>query len=384
MQKNAPSSLLRRRPLAGALAGLVVAAPLLIPAVASAAPALPAAAGSTADGGQRAVEQPGIEVFAADGTTPLGDTPVHSGDTIVVRGHGFDPEANTDGLPLPVLPGTPHGVFVAFGAFAPEWRPSQGAPADSRAGQVRSATAWVMSQEALGEVPDAPFNLRRTIRQQWVEMAPDGTFTAHITVTAPSSTPDGARYGIYTYAAADAVNAAEELFVPVAYDPSPGPNTPVAPPQDLVWGFAPGFTDTVKGPLAGAAGGSDGASVLGDGRWTFRSAGDDIDPATGLGTARYQGTVVLSTKFHLLEIALADPWIEFTEDGTWLSAETSTGDMVGTDSMQRVRLARLDLPADAERDAADGVTGTFAFPLGQPDVLLPYSGQPIAPLDVTF
>ena len=281
--------------------------------------------------------------------------------------------------------GQPVGVvFVAFGAFAPDWRPSQDAPAESRSGQTRSATAWAMSPSALAQVPDVPFDLRRTIRQQWVPLADDGTFTARIVITPPASVPEGARYGVYSYAGAGAVNAAEELYVPVTFDPAPGPNTPVPPAQDLVWGFAPGFDGMVTDTLQGAAGGSDGASVRPDGRWTFRSAGDDIDPATGLGTARYEGTVVLSTKFHLLEIAVADPWIEFTPDGTWLSAETSTGDMVGTDSMRRVRLARLDLPADAARDSAQGVTGTFTLPLGQPDVLLPYSGQQIAPLDFTY
>lgn len=326
-----------------------------------------------------------LEVFAADGVTPIGDTPVQSGDTIVVTGSGFEPNANTEGMPLPVLPGTPHGTFVTFGAFDPDWRPSHDAPADSRDGQRRSAAAWVMSDDALGQVPDVPFDLRRTIRQQWVPLADDGTFTARITVTPPEGTPADARYGVYSYAAAGAVNADEENFVPVAFDPAPGPNTPVPPSQDLVWGFAPGFDGVVTDTLQGASGGSDGASVRDDGRWTFRSAGGDIDPATGLGTARYEGTVVLSTKFHLLEIAVANPWIEFTDDGTWLSAETSTGDMVGTDSMTRVRLARLDVAAaDGARDSAAGVTGTFSFPLGQPDVLLPYSGREIAPLDFTY
>ncbi|QDQ99357.1 hypothetical protein FO059_13425 [Tomitella fengzijianii] len=365
----------------GALAGLALAlSPALVPATVGAAPTGSVAA----DARPPSTEIPRIEVFAADGATPLADTPVRSGDTIVVKGHGFDPLANTDGLPLPVLPGTPHGVFVAFGAFAPQWRPSQGAPSESRDGQDRSATAWVMTDEALGAVPDVPFDLRRTIRQQWVPMDDDGTFTARLTVAPPAAAPDGARYGVYSYAAAGAVNAEEELFVPVRFDPAPGPNTPVPPEPDLVWGFAPGFDGLVTDTLMGAAGGDDGAAVRDDGRWTFRSAGVDIDPATGLGTARYEGTVVLSTKFHLLEIAVSDPWIEFTPDGTWLTAETSTGAMVGTDSMSRVRLARLDLPADADRRSASGVTGTFIVPMGQPDVLLPYSGQPIAPLDFTY
>src|SRR5699024_6096315 len=192
------------RTVAVAVTGLAVAlAPALVPVAAGAQPAPPAPFDSVAPPQQdRPAEQPVLEVFAADGTTPLGDTPVQPGDTIVVKGHGFDPHANTQGMPLPVLPGTPHGVFIAFGAFAPQWRPSQNAPSESRDGQDRSATAWAMTDDALHAVPDVPFDLRRTIRQQWVPMTDDGAFTARITVTPPETVPEDARFGVYSYAAA--------------------------------------------------------------------------------------------------------------------------------------------------------------------------------------
>lgn len=347
--------------------------------------ALALGAAPLASAGPTAVEAPAaIEVFAADGVTPLGATTVHEGDQIVVRGTGFDPKANTDGLPVPVPPGVPHGTFVAFGAFAPEWRPSQDAPAQARVGQQRSATAWVMSEDALNRVPNAPFDFRRTIRQQWVPLADDGSFTATLTVTKPAVTAPDAAYGVYTYAAADAVNAAEELFVPVNFDPAPGPNAPKPAAEDLVWGFAPGYTSTVKSTLQGGVAGEDGASVRKDGQLTYALDGADIDPATGLGTVRYTGAVVSFTRFHLAEIALANPWIEFTADGTFLTAETSTGSTVGTDDLARVRLARLDLAADPSRTAFTGVTGAFTLPLSQPTALLPYSGQQIAPLSFSY
>ena len=322
-----------------------------------------------------------IEVLAADGVTPLGDTAVHQGDRIVVRGTGFDPDANTSGLPVPVPPGVPHGTFVTFGAFAPDWRPSEDAPADARVGQQRSATAWVMSEDALNRVPDVPFDFRRTIRQQWVPLADDGSFTATLTVTKPAKTAPDAVYGVYTYAAADAVNAAEELSVPVNFDPAPGPNAPVPPQKDLVWGVAPGYADLVRTTLQGSITGSDGASVLGDGRLTFELDGADVDPATGLGTVRYRGTVVSFTRFHLAEIALTNPWIEFTDQGTFLTAETSDGNMVGDDSMHRIRFAQLDTPARAGGGEFAGIPARFAAPLA-PSILLPYSGQQAAP--VTF
>lgn len=322
---------------------------------------------------------PRIEVFAGDGATPLGDTAVHEGDRIVVRGTGFDPNANTGGLPVPVPPGVPHGTFVAFGAFAPQWRPSEDAPAEARVGQQRSATAWVMSEDALNRVPDAPFDFRRTIRQQWVPLAGDGSFTATLTVKKPAKAAAGAAYGVYTYAAADAVNAPEELAVPVNFDPAPGPNAPVPPAQDLLWAFAPGYTDLVKNTTQGSVVGSDGATVRGDGRLAFELDSADVDPATGLGTVRYRGTVVSFTRFHLAEIALTDPWVEFTPEGTFLTAQTSDGNMVGTDATSRVRFAQLDTRAGG-REFTD-VPARFSVPLA-PSILLPYSGQQAAP--VTF
>ncbi|MGW0016716.1 HtaA domain-containing protein [Rhodococcus sp. NPDC003382] len=337
---------------------------------------LPAAAPASAQ-----PETPAIEVFAADGVTPLGDLPVHEGDTVVVRGTGFDPEANrTGGLPVPVPPGVPHGTFVSFGGFSKHWRPSEGAPTANRA-TVRSTNAWVLSERALNQVPNVPFDMRRTVRQQWVPLSDDGSFTATLTIDAPATVPADAVYGIYTYGAADAVNAEQELSAPVNFDPSPGPNAPVPASQDLLWGFAPGYTDLVTDTTQGSVVGKNGATVNPDGTLAFELAEAQIDPDTGLGRIEYRGTVVSFTRFHLLEIALADPWIEFTEDGTYLTAESSTGDQVGTDSMSRITVARLDAAADASRTEWDGVPARFSVPL-QPSVLLPYSGGQAAP--VTF
>lgn len=373
---------------ARAVASSLVAALALAVTGAAAAPsvaALPAIAPGSLDTPAPApTAEHSITVFGADGATPLGQTPVHEGDVVVVKGSGFDPSANTNGLPLPVPPGVPHGTFVTFGAFAPEWKPSVDAPAEARVGQQRSATAWVMSENALNRVPDFPFDLRRTIRQQWVPLADDGSFTATLTVKRPSTTAPGAQYGIYTYAAAGAVNAAEEFFVPVNFDPTPGPNAPKPVVEDLVWGVAPGYTDLVTDTLQGGVTGTDGAGVRPDGQLTFESDGADIDPATGHGVVRYSGTVVSFTRFHLAEIALRDPWIEFTPEGTFLSAETSTGNTVGTDHMSRTRLADLDLGADGSRSSFGAVTGRFLLPLDQPSVLLPYSGQQIAPVDFSY
>ncbi|MEV0248848.1 HtaA domain-containing protein [Nocardia sp. NPDC050712] len=322
-----------------------------------------------------------IELFAADGTTALGDTVLHPGDRIVVRGRGFDPAANTGGLPVPVPPGVPHGTFVTFGAFAPDWRPSAGAPTTSRAA-TRAEVQWVLSESALNQVPRAPFDLQRTIRNQWVPLAADGTFSTTIEVTQPTKIPADAGYGVYTYAAAEAVNPAQELAVPVRFDPTPGPNTPKTPPADLTWAVAPGFSSTITGPLQGSVTGADGAATR-DSALTFALDDADIDPRTGRGVLRYRGTILAFTRFHLGEIALADPWIEFTEHGTWLTAETSTSDTVGTDSLRRIRIAELDaVPNPGQTEWAD-VQATFE-PVLAPTSLQLYAGRATAPLSFRY
>ncbi|WP_280212348.1 HtaA domain-containing protein [Nocardia cyriacigeorgica] len=320
---------------------------------------------------------PAIELFTADGRTPLADTPVHVGDTIVVKGRGFDPEANTSGLPVPVPPGVPHGTFVTFGAFAPQWRPSEGAPTSARAAQ-RSAVQWVLSRSALDRVPSAPFDFQRTIRHQWVELEPDGEFTAALQVRLPEQIPAGARFGVYTYGAAEAINPAQELAAPVVFDPAPGPNAPAPPPQDLRWALAPNFESTVTDTLQGTLAGSGGAGVHDDGSLGFTFDSAELD-AAGYGTLRYRGTVVAATRFHLGEIAIANPWIEFTPEGTWLTAETSTSDTVGADSLARTRLARL------ETGPAPGATQWTAVPARfeptlRPASLLPYANTQAAPV----
>ena len=63
----------------------------------------------------------------------------------------------------------------------------------------------------------------------------------------------------------------------------------------------------------------------------------------GRGQLRYAGTVVASTKFHLLEIAMADPIIRLDGTRAVLSMRTSTTDMNGDDALRRVDIADLTL-----------------------------------------
>ncbi len=159
--------------------------------------------------------EPAIEVLAADGVTPLGDTAVSPGDTIVVRGTGFDPAANVGGRGVPIPATLPQGTYVVFGSFAERWQPSTGAAAGTR--KVASQ-AWVLAEGVLDQVPA---QYQAAVRAQWTPLAEDGTFEARLVVRNPEAL-DGGRPGVYTYGAGGVSNAAQELFAPVAYD-APAP-----------------------------------------------------------------------------------------------------------------------------------------------------------------
>ncbi|WP_435738273.1 HtaA domain-containing protein [Cellulosimicrobium sp. PMB13] len=171
------------------------------------------------------VWEPAVEVFAADGTTPLGDTEVSVGDTIVVKGSGFDPAGNVGGRGMPIPSHLPQGTYVVFGSFAETWRPSEGAKASAR---TVGSQSWALAESVLDQVPP---QFQGAIRAAWTEVAEDGTFEARLVVKNPAAL-DGGRYGVYTYPASGVVNADQELYVPVAYD-APQPLT-VSPSSTTV------------------------------------------------------------------------------------------------------------------------------------------------------
>lgn len=181
------------------------------------------------------VFSPELAVFAADGVTPLAG-PVAEGTKVVVKGSGFDPAANVapEGSRPPIAAGNPAGVYVVFGKFADTWRPSENAPSSAR---VVGDQLWAMSQAALDAVPAA---YKGTILGQWVEITPEGGFTAELTVQkkvasgAEVQWPEAGNFGVYTYAAGGTKNAAQELYAPIAVgDPVAKPVLTVKPADGL-------------------------------------------------------------------------------------------------------------------------------------------------------
>ncbi|MFD5224701.1 HtaA domain-containing protein [Microbacterium sp. NPDC058342] len=180
--------------------------------------------------------KPAVEVFLADGTTPAAGTPVYDGDTLVVKGSGFDPEANVGGRGIPIPANLPQGDYVVFGSFGADWRPSAGAPSSAR--QV-GAQLWALTAETLEQIP-APF--RETVRDQWTELHEDGTFTATLTVAAPKSEVEGGAFGIYTYAAGGMKNAEQETASRIDYRGA----RPTQPVEDPALEVRTGSGSTVR------------------------------------------------------------------------------------------------------------------------------------------
>jgi hypothetical protein len=122
-----------------------------------------------------------------------------AGETITVTGTGFTTTGNVGTRPPKA--GQPAGVYVVFGKFAADWRPSAGAESSAR----------TIVQQFWAQ-PGTPLPAEGS-----VQMQADGSFTIEIFVT-PQSVPEGSTLGIATYAGSGSVNSGEELLVPLSFD----------------------------------------------------------------------------------------------------------------------------------------------------------------------
>ncbi|WP_418275578.1 HtaA domain-containing protein [Isoptericola jiangsuensis] len=147
---------------------------------------------------------PAVQVSRTSGFDPAATS------ALTVDGSGFDPAANlnTGGRP-PVAKDQPAGVYVVFGKFASDWRPSAGAASSAR---TVVSQKWAIPEPSYSQVKAAFPN----VADQLVLMNDDGTFTAELEVRTEDSV-DGV-YGVYTYAAGGAAaNAAQELATAVTF-----------------------------------------------------------------------------------------------------------------------------------------------------------------------
>lgn len=160
---------------------------------------------------QEKVWAPSIGVFLEDGVTPVGESTVYRGDTLVIKGAGFDPEANVGGRGMPIPNNLPQGSYVVFGNFLEAWQPSAGAPSSAR---KAGPQGWVLTENTVNAIP-APYDA--AVKKQWVPLAADGAFVATLKLSATPAALEGGRLGIYSYGAGGVNNAAQELYVPINY-----------------------------------------------------------------------------------------------------------------------------------------------------------------------
>lgn len=296
-------------------------------------------------------ENPQIYVTLEDGSPVT--APVHRGDVLLVHGSGFDPNANRGGFPLPVPAGVPNGVYVLYSGFPDHWKPSEGADPATRL-HPHDRMAWVMPPKTLDYVPGTVTNMQRSLARVAQPMDGDGNFVARIVVDPPENTP-GDNFGVYTYAAAGSVNAAEELYVPIPFSPEPGPNTPPASSPDLVFEVA--TLEKAFDALGGGVKAKQGATALDDGRLAFSYDGEEAvtDGSLVYSRAKYRGVANMTARFGLVDIVVKDPWMEFhragygsyDQDVAVITALVSRSYDVGPDELVRVPIAVVNPLEDA-------------------------------------
>lgn len=174
------------------------AAALALAAVATACPPLdPGTPTTTSTTTTTVPATPAIVVSATSGVDP-------AGETLTVTGTGFDPAAHVG--TRPPLAGQPSGVYVTFGKFASDWKPSEGAPSSAR--KILSQV-WVLPQasyDALGGAGTPGLALLHA----------DGSFSVEVDA-APSDVSTNNAYGVAVYPGSGAVNPAQELLVPATF-----------------------------------------------------------------------------------------------------------------------------------------------------------------------
>ncbi|GAA4846553.1 hypothetical protein GCM10023221_26480 [Luteimicrobium xylanilyticum] len=202
-----------------------------------------------------------------------------SGETeVTVKGTGFDPSAAT--ASRPPLAGKPAGVYVAFGKFAEDWKPSAGAASSTR---PTADVKWAVSADDIDTVGGPSKGA--------IELSADGSFSATFTVSKDAADAaatakgltDG-RYGIYTYPGGGAAQAGYETFTPLTFTGDGDVPVDVTVPE--TGGENPGGGEQPGDP--------------GEFSWTVLGAG-----AVDLGTAT-AGTDVFTATGALRQVKVTD------------------------------------------------------------------------------
>ena len=137
---------------------------------------------------------------------------------IVVTGTGFQDDEVV--ATRPPLAGNSPGIYVIFGKFADEWKPSEGAASSAR--KVISQF-WAVEEGNLEDIGGPA--------RGGIILSPEGDFTATFTVSkalAEEKAGDAVgNLGIYTYAGGGAKHAPWETYQPISFG-EPAAAAPVA------------------------------------------------------------------------------------------------------------------------------------------------------------
>ncbi len=126
-----------------------------------------------------------------------------AGETITITGTGFSTTGNLG--TRPPLFNAPAGVYVVFGSFGENWRPSQG-------GSQRQVITqrWALIPSSFSAIAGLAGS-----SAELVQLDADGNFSVDVTVSQVDGTYE--TLAIATYAGSGAVNAGEEFLIPLEF-----------------------------------------------------------------------------------------------------------------------------------------------------------------------
>ncbi len=273
------------------------------------------------------------------------------GATITITGTGYDTAyANTHG-------GGKAGVYLQIGWLDSTWRPSQGAPTSTR---NQAFQRWVKENPTAG------------LYHQWTETsATRADFTITTTITKAqldAIARDGATLAVFTIGAGGAVQAENELAVPISFATPPGipggtpggggapgageTETPAMGAGSLTWGVKAGWRAYVIGPIAAGSIVTTGVTTRG-GAFTFPQSADAALRG-GLGSVAYSGTVRFTGHHGELDLRVSNPQVRID------SATSAT--LFVTVNGSTVPFADLALGSASRTTAADGSVSYSGVP----------------------
>lgn len=285
--------------------------------------------------------RPTVTVKKADGSVLAAGETVASGTVLTVEGTGFTARAGTNGLRLP-LAGQFAGVYVAFGKYADQWRPSQNAPSSARKnGSTPASVKWAVPAANTATIGGAPAGA--------ITLASDGSFSTTLLVDENfSGVPATGNFGIYTYGGSGAKPAAFETYTPITFAsaspaPTPAPAPAPEPASDptiagsLSWGISTNFTNYVVGNIAKGSVATSGGATASGSVFNFGQASAAFDHANRSGSADYSGAVRYTGHNGSLALTFANPSVVVTSPSSAMLYMTVNG--------SRVAFANVNLAA---------------------------------------